>query len=221
MNNNGAEAPRSATSRSKKTPKMTIGFIGTGHIGKALAKKSAKAGYPVILSNRRGPGSLTDYVHGLGPLASEGTVAEAARADVVVLAVGWSDVAEALRGLPEWKGKIVVDATNPILADGTLADLGESTSSETVAAQLPGARVVKAFNTLFAAWLGAEPVQPAGKRVMFLSGDDAEAKGTVQGLADTFGFATVDLGGLVQGGRLQQAGKPLAGLNLLLTNPTD
>jgi predicted dinucleotide-binding enzyme len=74
---------------------------------------------------------------------------------------------------------------------------------------------------LFAAWLAAEPVQPAGKRVLFVSSDDAEAKRIVQGLAAAFGFATVDLGGLVQGGRLQQAGKPLAGLNLLLTNPTD
>jgi predicted dinucleotide-binding enzyme len=129
-------------------------------------------------------------------------------------------VAGALRGITEWKGKIVVDVTNPILADGTLVDLGESTSSEVIAAQLPGARVVKAFNTLFATWLAAEPVQPAGKRVIFVSSDDAEAKRIVQGLAAAFGFATVDLGGLVQGGRLQQAGKPLAGLNLLLTNPT-
>jgi predicted dinucleotide-binding enzyme len=138
MNNNGSEARGSATGTVNEKPKITIGFIGTGRIAKALADKSVKAGYSVVLSNSRGPGSLTDYVHGLGSLASEGTVVEAARADVVVLAVAWSNVAGALRGITEWKGKIVVDATNPILADGTLVDLGESTSSEVIAAQLPG-----------------------------------------------------------------------------------
>jgi hypothetical protein len=90
-----------------------------------------------------------------------------------------------------------------------------------VAAQLPGARVVKAFNSLFAAWIEAEPVQPAGKRVVFVSGDDAEAKRTVSRLIAQLGFATVDLGGLTEGGRMQQAGKPLAALNLLLINEID
>jgi len=197
---------------------LTIGFIGLGLIGKALAEKSVKAGYRVILSNRRGPGSLTDYVAELGPLASEGTVAEAAQAEVVFLAVRWADISQAVQGLPDWQGRIVVDTNNPILVDGTYVDLGETTSSELVAAQLPGARVVKAFNSLFAAWIEDEPVQPAGKRVVFVSGDDADAKHTVKGLISAMGFAPVDLGGLVEGGRLQQAGKPLAALNLLLTN---
>jgi predicted dinucleotide-binding enzyme len=208
-----------ANSSNHERPNMTIGFIGTGRIGRALAEKCVKAGYAVILSNRRGPGSLTGYVQGLGPLAAEGTAAEATGADVIVLAVPWANLADALRGLSGWEGKIVVDATNPILADGTIQDMGESTSSETVAAQLPGARVVKAFNTLFADMLAAEPVQTSGKRVLFMSGDDGKAKRTVQRLITAFGFATVDLGGLAQGGRMQQAGKPLAGLDLLLANP--
>ena len=152
---------------------MTIGFIGLGRIGKALAQKSVKAGNRVILSNRRGTGSLTSYVAELGPLASAGTVAEAAKAEVVFLAVRWADISQALQGLPNWEGCIVVDTTNPILGDGTYVDLGERTSSELVAAQLPGTRVVKAFNSLFAAWIEDEPVQPAGKRVVFVSGDEA------------------------------------------------
>jgi predicted dinucleotide-binding enzyme len=197
---------------------MTIGFIGLGHVGKALAEKSVQAGNHVLLSNQRGPASLTSYVAALGPLAAAGTVAEAAQAEVVFLAVPWAAVGSALQGLSNWEGRIVVDATNPILVDGTFVDLGERTSSELVAAQLPGARVVKAFNSLFAAWMADEPRQPAGQRVVFVSGEEAEAKHTVKELVAAMGFAPVDLGGLVEGGRLQQAGKPLAALNLLLTN---
>jgi predicted dinucleotide-binding enzyme len=206
---------------SRKAPNqnpMTIGFIGLGRVGKALAEKSVRAGNRVILSNRSGAVSLTSYAAALGPLAAAGTVAEAAQAEVVFLAVPWTAIGPALQGLPNWAERIVVDATNPILADGTFVDLGERTSSELVAAQVPGARVVKAFNSLFAAWMEAEPRQPAGKRVVFVSGDDAAAKHTVEGLITAMGFAPVDLGGLVAGGRLQQAGKPLAALNLLLTN---
>jgi predicted dinucleotide-binding enzyme len=197
---------------------ITIGFIGLGHVGKALAEKSVQAGNRVILSNRRGPGSLAGYVAELGPLASAGTVAEAAQAEVVFLAVRWADIGPALQRLPPWQGRIVVDATNPILADGTFVDLGGQTSSELVAAQLPGARVVKAFNSLFAAWMADEPVQAAGRRVVFMSGDEADAKRTVKELISAMGFAPVDLGGLMEGGQLQQAGKPLAALNLLLAN---
>ncbi|WP_324678199.1 NADPH-dependent F420 reductase [Hymenobacter sp. GOD-10R] len=197
---------------------ITIGFIGLGRVGKALAEKSMRAGNRVLLSNSRGPASLTSYVAELGPLASAGTVAEAAQAEVVFLSVRWADISQALQGLPNWEGRIVVDTTNPILADGTFVDLGERTSSELVAAQLLGARVVKAFNSLFAAWMEDEPVQPAGKRVVFVSGDEAEAKNTAKELIAAMGFAPIDLGGLVEGGRLQQAGKPLAALNLLLTN---
>jgi hypothetical protein len=221
MNNSQAVSSGVSPGTGNERPNMTIGFIGTGRIGKALAEKCVKAGYPVIVSSRRGPGSLADYVSRLGPLAAEGTVAEAARADITFLAVRWANVGDALKEAPGWDGKIVVDVTNPILADGTYVDLGERTSSELVAAQLPGARVVKAFNSLFAAWIEAEPVQPAGKRVVFVSGDDAEAKRTVSRLIAQLGFATVDLGGLTEGGRMQQAGKPLAALNLLLINEID
>jgi predicted dinucleotide-binding enzyme len=128
---------------------MTIGFIGLGHVGKALAEKSVQVGNYVILSNRRGPSSLTDYVAELGPLASAGTVAEATQAEVVFLDVRGADIGQALQGLPAWEGRIVVDTNNAILADGTFVDLDKRTSSELLAAQLPGARVVKAFNSLF------------------------------------------------------------------------
>ncbi|WP_210522164.1 NADPH-dependent F420 reductase [Hymenobacter terricola] len=197
---------------------MTIGFIGVGLIGRALAEKSVRAGYQVVVSNKRGPDSLASYVRELGPLASAGTVAAAAAADVVFLAVRWPHLEEALHGLPDWQGRIVVDTNNPISPDGTYAELGNKTSSEVVAALVPGARVVKAFNSLLSAWIGDEPRQPAGKRVVFMSGDDAGAKNTVKSLIAAFGFAPVDLGSLAEGGKMQQAGHPLALLNLLLTN---
>ena len=199
----------------------TIGFIGAGRIGQALARKCVKAGYPVIVSNRRGPQSLGDLVAELGPLAAAGIIAEAAQADIIFLTVRWVDLPQVGASLPSLAGKIVVDVTNPILPDGSYVDLGQSSSSEQVASQLPGSRLIKAFNTLYAAWLEAEPVQPAGRRVVFVSGDDAAAKQAVLHLIAALGFAPVDLGSLREGGWLQQAGRPLAALNLLQVNPVD
>ena len=91
---------------------MRFGTIGAGTIGKALARHVITAGYPVVLSNSRGPSTLTDAVAELGPLASAGTVAQAAQADIVFLAVGYLDVPRALAGLPDWDGRVLVDTTN-------------------------------------------------------------------------------------------------------------
>jgi predicted dinucleotide-binding enzyme len=196
---------------------MKIGIIGAGSIGQALAGHMAKAGHEVIVSNSRGPETLAGLVRQLGSRARAGTRQEAAAADVVMLSVPWEQVREALSGLPAWNGRLLVDATNPVLLPGfRLADLGGSTSSEIVASLAPGARVVKTANTLLAAVLAAEPRQSGGRRVLFMSGDDAVAKTEVSGLFEHAGFATVDLGGLASGGRLQQfPGGPLPTLNLL------
>lgn len=196
---------------------MKIGIIGAGSIGQALAGHMAKAGHEVIVSNSRGPETLAGLVRQLGPRARAGTRQEAAAADVVMLSVPWEQVRESLSGLPAWNGRILVDATNPVLLPGfRLADLGGNTSSEIVASLAPGARVVKTANTLLAAVLAAEPRQSGGRRVLFMSGDDAGAKTEVSDLFGHAGFATVDLGGLASGGRLQQfPGGPLPTLNLL------
>jgi 8-hydroxy-5-deazaflavin:NADPH oxidoreductase len=123
---------------------MNIGIIGAGDIGQAFAGQVVKAGYEVIVSNSRGPESLTGVVHQLGPLAKAGVRQEAAQADVVVLAVPWSALGAALSDLPAWSGRILIDATNPVVQPGfRLADLNGSTSSEIVASLVPGARVVK------------------------------------------------------------------------------
>jgi hypothetical protein len=196
---------------------MNIGIIGAGGIGQAFAGQVAKAGYDVIVSNSRGPESLAGLVGQLGRRSKAGTRQEAARADVVVLAVQWQQLREALSELPAWNGRILIDATNPVVQPGfRLADLGGRTSSEVVASLAPGARVVKVANTLPIALLSADPKQAGGRRVLFMSGDDETAKADVSAILENVGFATIDLGGLASGGRLQQfPGGPLPTLNLI------
>jgi 8-hydroxy-5-deazaflavin:NADPH oxidoreductase len=188
----------------------SVGIIGAGRIGQAMARVARRAGRPVVIANSRGPQSLTSVVQELGDGVSAGTVADAAAADIVVLAVMWPDVPRAVEGLA-WEGRIVLDPTNDF--DGS--DLNGSTSSEIVADLVAPARVVKAGNTLAAAVLGSDPEQAGGRRVIFLSGDDAGAKSEVGGLFEDAGFFVVDLGGLREGGRMQQVGAPLAGHNLI------
>lgn len=194
-----------------------IGIIGAGAIGQAFAQQFLKAGYPVILSNSRGPESLTQLVKELGRGARAGTVQEAAAAEVVLLAVPWKHLPTALAGLPPWDGRIVVDTTNPIVTPGfTIADLGGRTSSEVVSDLVPGARLVKAGNTLWPEVVAANPREGGGRRVIFLSGNDADARRKFSQILEKIGFAPLDLGDLVSGGRLHQfPGGPLAAQNLI------
>ncbi|MGA5440861.1 NADPH-dependent F420 reductase [Streptomyces griseoincarnatus] len=197
---------------------MRIGMLGAGTVAQALARHAIRQGHEVVLSNSRRPASLTPLVRELGPLASAGTPAEAAAAGLVVLAVGWPRVPEVAASLPRLDGTVVVDATNQFASlppTPRIADLGDLTGSEYVASLLPGARVVKAFNALFAQYIAADPRHAAGRQVLFLAGDDPDAKRTVERLADSFGFAPVDLGPLREGGRLIQLGGPLSGLHVL------
>jgi predicted dinucleotide-binding enzyme len=157
-------------------------------------------------------------VQSLGAGAAAGSVREAAHADLVVLAVQWSNVAKALAGLPDWNGRILIDATNPTDGppDFKLAQLGNKTSSQIVASLAPGARVVKALNTLIVANLSADPREAGGRRLLFMSGDDVPAKKEVTKVLDRIGFATIDLGSLSIGGSLQQfPGGPLPIHNLI------
>lgn len=198
---------------------MNVGTIGAGTVAQAIARHLVTAGHRVMLSNSRGPASLDDVVAELGPLASAGSVAEAAAAaDLVILAVRWSDVPTALAAAPAWNGRILVDATNHILGPtvADLADIGEKTSSEIVAGQAPGARVVKAFSTLYGPYITANPRHAEGRQLLFFAGDDTEAKTTFQRTFDAVGFAAVDVGPLREGGRLMQVGGgPLSALHAL------
>jgi predicted dinucleotide-binding enzyme len=192
-----------------------LGIIGAGRLGQAMARTAVRAGRRVVIANSRGPESLAPVISALGDGVSAGTVEQAAAAPVVVLAVPWEQVPGALRGL-QWNGQIVIDATNDFAAtDFEGSDLDARTSSELVAGLVSGARVVKGANTLVAAVLGADPHQASGQRVIFLSGDDADAKTEARTLFEDAGFFVIDLGDLVTGGRMQQIRAPLAGVNLI------
>ena len=198
---------------------VEIGILGAGSIGRAFAHHLVKAGHRVQLANRRGPASLASLVGELGPNAKAATASEVARLKIVLVAIPWADLPEAMRGLPPWEGRIVIDANNHIIGFEVgqirLADLRGRTSSEVFAEMVPGARVVKALNTLFAELLAQEPRVENGRRVIFISGDDAVSKKTVSDLLESVGFSPIDLGTLSVGGRLQQAGGPLSAINLI------
>ncbi|HEV3134806.1 MAG TPA: NAD(P)-binding domain-containing protein [Acidimicrobiia bacterium] len=186
-----------------------VGIIGAGRLGQAMARTALRAGRSVVIANSRGPESLTSVVSELGEGASAGTVDQALAADIVVIAVPWDRVPDAVEGLA-WNGQIVVDATN----DFDPSDLEGRTSSEVVA-DLVGAPVVKAANTLVAGLLGSDPHEAGGQRVLFLSGDDSDAKSQVIPLFQDAGFFVIDLGELRTGGGMQQVGGPLSGVNLV------
>lgn len=201
---------------------MTIGIIGAGALGSSVARALAKVGFKATIANSRGPETLADLVKDIGPLITAGTLAEAASADIVLVALRWEDAGRVLKALPAWNGRIVIDATNPVafLAEDSperndptnplanygikAIDLEGAPSTEIIAGFLPGARVVKAFNHL-GGYLLAEPVVNGGQRVLFYSGDDAVAKAEVRDLLEKMGFFPVDLG-------MQAVGAPLAQL---------
>jgi predicted dinucleotide-binding enzyme len=187
-----------------------VGIIGAGRIGKAMARIALRAGRPVTISNSRGPGSLSSLVEELGEGATAGTVGDAARADIVVLAVMWADVPKAVDGLA-WEGRVLIDPTNDFGGE----DLDGGTSSEVVARLASSAKVVKAGNTWGAEVLASDPQEGGGRRVIFVSGDEEEAKSDVRAIFEDAGFLVIDLGGLADGGRTQQVGGPLAGHNLI------
>jgi len=188
----------------------SVGIIGAGRLGQAMARTALRAGRRVVIANSRGPESLASVVSELGEGVSAGTADEAAAAGIVVIAVPWDRVPEAVQGL-SWNGQVVIDATNDFAAD----DLKGRTSSELVADLVAGARVVKAANTLGADVLGSDPHEAGGRRVIFVSGDDADAKADVVALFDEAGFAPIDLGDPATGGVMQQIHHPLGGLNLI------
>jgi 8-hydroxy-5-deazaflavin:NADPH oxidoreductase len=186
-----------------------VGIIGAGRLGQAMAQRVLLTGRSVLLANSRAPETLAPVVAALGSGASAASPAEASRAGIVVLSVPWDNIPDAVVGL-DWAGQIVIDATNDFDPVGL-----DATSSEVVAELVPGARVVKAANTLAASVLAEDPHQAGGQRVIFISGDDTDAKDAVAALFRDAGFFVIDLGGLIDGGKLQQIGGPLPSHNLI------
>ncbi|MGU7774618.1 NADPH-dependent F420 reductase [Burkholderia sp. MR1-5-21] len=183
----------------------TIGIIGAGAIGAAFATALARKGLEAVISNSRGPASLADLARALGPTIRPGTREEAAAQDIVLVAVNWSRLPAALSGLPDFGGRIVIDASNPIEPPHFEPyDLHGRTSSEVFAERVPGARVVKAFNHLPAALVSSDPGADGGRRVLFVAGDDAPANAEVASLIDRLGFFGIDMGTLNAGGQFFQ-----------------
>ncbi|MBH1937676.1 NADPH-dependent F420 reductase [Streptomyces sp. AV19] len=195
---------------------MRVGIIGAGRLGTALARHFTRAGHEVMLANSRGPETLTSLVGELGDRATAGTPQEAADfGDVVVLAVQWSQKESAAGLVSSWEGRVVLDPVNPLRdtpAGIEAVDTGGRHSSEIVASLLPGARLVKGFNTYLYTVLAEDPAVRGGRRVVLLAGDDPDAKRKVAELADSAGFQPLDAGPLAQGGALFETGGPLSKL---------
>lgn len=194
---------------------MQTAIIGTGQIGEAIAKKLVKAGYKVMLTNNSGAESLKEKAAELGPLATASEREELHKADVLFLTVRWSQLHSLVGKLPDLKGKILVDVTNPILDDMSFDDLDGKAASVVVQELFPETIVVKTLNHYFLKWIDADPKVGDGQRMAFVSGDDARAKTVLTGLLADMGFKPIDLGDLATGSKLQQAGGALAALNVV------
>lgn len=188
----------------------TYSIIGAGKIGRALAHQFARTGTPVMVANRRGPASVTALRSEFGNAISPATIKDALRADVVIMAIPFGAVPDVASQVGDWQERVLVDATNAIdLSNFSPTDLGGKPSTKVIADAVPGARVVKGFNTLAAAILEADPAALPGKRVTFLSGDSPDAVAIVATLATHLGFAPISLGQVGEGGLLAQFGGPL------------
>ena len=180
---------------------MRIGIIGAGNIGGTLAGLLARNGHEVMIANSRGPETLAGLVADIGERASAGTAAEAAEfGEVVIVAVPFA----AHRDLPAASlagGKVVVDATNDWSGGAPVA----TSSSERVAGSVPGAKVVKAFNTIHYVQLrdDGSPAGRPGRRAIPIAGDDPEAKAIVARLVDEIGFDAYDVGPLADGRNIE------------------
>ena len=195
---------------------MSIAIIGSGAIGRALATRFARKSISVSITTRGDSASVTELARALAPHVTPTSVREGLRADIVILAVPFPAVRDLTSVASPWDARIVVDATNAIdLPKFTPTDLGGRPSTLVVRETLRATRVVKAFNTLPAALLATEPAVSDGRRVLFVSGDDATASAEVATLIEKLGFAPFDLGKLAEGGRLQEFGGPLAVKNLV------
>ena len=186
----------------------TIGLIGAGHIGSQIARLAIKNGYKVVISNSRGPETLSALVAELGQNARAATAVDAAKAgDIVVVTVPLRNY----RAVPvePLAGKIVIDTNNYYPErDGHIPELDNesTTTAELLQAHLPKSKVVKAFNHIYAAHLTTDgkPAGTTNRRALVIAGDDQSAKATVAQLIDQFGFDTVDAGPLREGWRIQR-----------------
>lgn len=185
---------------------MKIGIIGAGNMGSAFAKRLGAAGHEIAITARElsHAEQAASAAGGSVRAVPQGQVA--AGAELLILAAPYVAAVEALRGAGDTRGKTVIDITNPLNEEMSGLTVGfTSSAAEEIQNAVPGARVVKAFNTVFAQVLGAEA--GAGARVQVLyAGDDAGAKQMVRGLIESAGFEGVDAGPLANARYLEPLG---------------
>jgi predicted dinucleotide-binding enzyme len=192
----------------------TLGIIGAGHIGTALAQAALDAGHDVVISNSRGPETLTDLVSALeqrpgrrGQVRADTATGAASAADLAVVTIPLTAVPAV--PVEPLAGKVVIDTNNYYpQRDGQIAELDEesTTTAEMLQEHLPTSRVVKAFNHIGSADIAGDAT-PAGtphRRALAVAGDDAAAKEQVTAFIDAIGFDVVDLGPLAEGWRIQR-----------------
>lgn len=190
---------------------MKVLVIGAGNMGSGFVKQLGAAGHQVSVTARNmAKAQAVAQQYGAKAVPTSGS---ADAVDAVVLATGYEQAVDALRGVGEVQGKPVIDITNPLTADYMGLTVGHSTSAaEQIAQAVPGVELVKGFNTLFAQVLAAGSTLNGQKVTVFLAGDSERAKQTARTLAESMGFAVVDAGGLKNARYLE----PLAGLNIYL-----
>jgi predicted dinucleotide-binding enzyme len=182
-------------------------LIGAGNIGSQVTRAAIASGYDVVISNSRGPETLTDLVSELGPRARASTTEEAAAAgDLAVVSIPLRAIGDV--PVEPLVGKAVIDANNYYpRRDGIIVALDDDslTSSELLEQRLRGAHVVKAFNHLYARQITSDGTPPGtpNRRALAIAGDDQVAKAQVAELIDRFGFDVVDLGPLTESWRIQ------------------
>jgi len=181
---------------------MSYAIIGFGSIGQALARAFARNNIEVTVASRRPPEALLPQAQAIGPRVIPGTLQEAVKADVIILAVLFEGHRDIGKLLADWKGKTVIDAMN---TNDPVETLDNLPSSAFAARSFPGARFVKGFNHLLSRTLATDPKVQGGHRVVFLSSDDEAATAQVADLAKRLGFAPVNLGKFDEGGALVQA----------------
>ena len=168
------------------------------------------AGHEVLLSFSRDPGRLETLAAGIGERARAGTVAEASRfGEVVMLSVPWGMIPTVIEQAGSLGERVVIDTTNQYGPGGVQPIPDGLTAAQFNQRRLPGALVVKAFNTLTAGFQASQAGRPAAERVvLFMCGDHAAAKLTVAGLISDAGFAAADLGGLADAGPMEAPRRP-------------
>ena len=200
---------------------MKMGMIGAGTVGTTLGEHFAAAGHEVLITNSRGPASLSQKLAQMTVPLKPVTFNELAeQADVFFLALPWRKIREVLRTNIDWRGRIIVDTTNIILSispELKVDDLRGDSGSQVVARLAPSARVVKALNTLPFERMFA-PTPTGFRRVLFVAGDDPNAVSTISDLIDEVGFQSVAIGELATAGRQMEIGGVFSRLELFVAD---